>query len=160
VTACAPTFDWRDWRGSGTPLQAQFPCKPASHARSVMLAGAKVEMAMHACTAGDITFALTHADLADPALVGPALTELARAAALHLQATAPARTQTLSVPGMTPQAQAVTMLLSGRLAPDRPVQERLALFAHGTRVYQATMIGSSLNDPAQEQFFGALRFDL
>jgi hypothetical protein len=37
------------------------------------------------------------------------------------------------------------------------VQERAALFSHGTVVYQATMLGPRLDAQAQDMFFGALR---
>jgi hypothetical protein len=164
AAACSPTFDWRETRAEGAAgLQALFPCRPASQARTVTLAGASVEMTMQACTAGQITFALTHADLGDPALVEPALLELARSAAEHLRAggaaaAATAASQPASVPGMTPQRQAARWRLAGQLRDGRALQEELALFSKGTRVYQATMLGPRLDDSAREAFFGGLRF--
>jgi hypothetical protein len=172
TAACSPTFDWRETRPEGAAgLQAMFPCRPASHARRVTLAGAPVEMTMLACTAGQITFALTHADVADPALVEPALRELARSAGEHLRpagssASAPsaaarpgaAVSQPVLVPGMTPQPQAARWRLAGQLPDGRAVQEELALFAKGTRVVQATMLGPRLDEAAREGFFGGLRF--
>lgn len=155
--ACTPTLDWREVRPAGSHAQLMFPCKPASHARSVALAGAQIEMSMFACTAGGVTYALAFADMADPALVTPALAELARAARANLQADAPASAAPLRVPGMTPNERAAQWQIAGRLPDGRAVHERAAFFAHGTRVYQATALGPELDADAVETFFGALR---
>jgi hypothetical protein len=63
----------------------------------------------------------------------------------------------LVVPGMTPNARAALWHVAGRLPDGRAVTERAALFAYGTRVFQATMLGERLDAQAQETFFGALR---
>jgi hypothetical protein len=157
AAACTPALDWRELRPKGSAATAMFPCKPASHARDVRLAGATVSMSMFACSAGDTTFALAFADMKDPSLVGQALDELAQAAHSHLQAAASSASQPLSVPGMTPNARAALWRLQGRLPDGRLVQERVALFAHGTQIYQATILGAVLDAQAQEVFFGALR---
>lgn len=134
-----------------------FPCKPASHARRVAIAGETVEMSMFACSAGETVYALSFADLKDPARVGPALDELARAAQSNLQSVDGAASDPAKVAGMTPHPQSAQWRLAGRLPDGRAVQERVVLFSHGTRVYQATMLGSKLNDEAQDTFFSALR---
>jgi hypothetical protein len=155
--ACSPALDWREARPEGSQAQLMFPCRPASHARRVALAGATVEMTMVACTAGDTVFALTFADLGDPTRVGPALDELGRALQTALRPAQGAASQVMNVPGMTPHPQAAQWRLAGRLPDGRAVQERAALFSHGTRVYQATMLGPQLDAEAQDTFFGALR---
>jgi hypothetical protein len=157
VVACTPTLDWRELRPKGSAATAMFPCKAASHMRDVRLAGAMVSMSMFACEAGDTTYALAFADMKDPSLVGQALDELAQAARSHLRAAANPASQSLSVPGMTPNERAAQWRLQGRLPDGRLMQERAALFAHGTQVYQATMLGAALDTEAQEVFFGALR---
>jgi hypothetical protein len=157
LAACAPALNWRELRPAGSSTIVMFPCKPTGHARDVALAGTMVSMSMFACSAGDATYALAFADLKDPSLVGRALDELGQAARSHLQAAPNATSQVLSVPGMTPNAHAVQWRIRGRLPDGRPVQERAALFAHGTQVYQATMLGERLDAEAQETFFGALR---
>jgi hypothetical protein len=58
---------------------------------------------------------------------------------------------------MTPHPQSAQWRLSGRLPDGRAVQERVVVFSHGTRVYQATMLGAALDAEAQDTFFGALR---
>ena len=111
---------------------------------------------MLACSVEETAYALSFADVTDPARVGVALDEFGRAAQANLQSQASA-SQPAAVPGMTPQAQAAQWRLSGRLPDGRAVQERMVLFSHGTHVYQATMLGARLDAEAQETFFGALR---
>ena len=157
AVACSPTLDWRELRPEGSQAHLLFPCKPASQARSVTLAGSKVEMSMFACTAANTVYALSFADVADPGRVGPALDELAAAAQAHVQASSNAASQPLFVSGMTPAPQAAQWLLKGQMPDGRAVVERLALFSRGTRVYQATMLGATLDAQAEETFFGALK---
>jgi hypothetical protein len=134
-----------------------FPCKPASHARRVAIAGESLRMSMFACSAGETVYALSFADVKDPSRVGAALDELARAAQMNLQSPGGAASEPLKVAGMTPHSQTAQWRLAGRLPDGRVVQERVALFSHGTRVYQATMLGAALDAEAQDAFFGALR---
>ena len=154
---CSPALDWREVRPPGSSAQAIFPCKPASHARKVTLAGAAVEMSLYGCAASQVSYALAFADMVDPALVAPALEELARAAPVHLQASEPGASAPLAVPGMTPHERAVLWTLSGRLPDGRRVQERMALFAYGTRVYQATAVGERLDPSAWDSFLAGLK---
>lgn len=134
-----------------------FPCKPAGHTRRVILAGREVDMSMFACTAGEVSYVLTFADMQDVAGVAPALDELGHAASTRLQLSAPAASSPLSVPGMTPNPRAALWNVMGRLPDGRAVSERAALFSYGTRVYQATAIGMRLDGEAVDTFFGGLR---
>jgi hypothetical protein len=155
--ACTPTLDWREVRPAGSRAQLMFPCKPASHARQVTLAGASVEMSMYACSAGEATYAIAFADMVAPTHVTPALEELAHAARDHLLPTAPPSSAPIRVQGMTPNDRAARWQIVGRLPDGRTLQEQAAFFAYGTRVYQATVVGERLDAEALETFFGALR---
>jgi hypothetical protein len=157
LAACTPALNWRDSRPEGSQARLMFPCKPASNERRVAIAGETVAMSMFACSAGETVYALSFADVKDPARVGAALDELARAAQLNLQSPSGAASQPLHVAGMTPHPQSAQWRLAGRLPDGRTVQERVALFSYGTRVYQATMLGAKLDAEAQDTFFGALR---
>jgi hypothetical protein len=157
LVACTPVLDWRESRPEGSQARLMFPCKPASHARRVALAGETIEMSMFACSAGDTVYALSFADVEDPSRVGAALSELTRAVSANVQSTSAAASAPVSVTGMTPHPQSAQWRLAGRLPDGRAVQERAALFSHGTRVYQATMLGATLDTEAQENFFGSLR---
>ena len=157
LSACTPALDWRESRPEGSQARLMFPCKPASHARRVAIAGETVEMSMFACSAGETVYALSFADVKDPGRVGAALDELGRAAQSNLQSSSSVASEAARVVGMTPHPQSVQWRLAGRLPDGRGVQERVVLFSHGTRVYQATMLGAKLDVEAEDSFFGALR---
>jgi len=156
LAACTPALDWREVRPEGGAVTLMLPCKPASHARAVTLADRRVEMSMYACTVGDVTYAIAFADMADPAAVTPALGELARSARANLRAAEGAASSALAVPGMTPNAQAAQWRIDGRLPDGRQIQEQMALFAYGTRVHQATMVGPRIDAEARDTFFSGL----
>lgn len=157
LAACTPALDWRESRPDGSQAQLMFPCKPASHERRVVIAGQTTPMSMFACSAGETVYALSFADVKDPARVGAALDELARSAQSNLQSPSGAASEPVKVAGMTPHPQSAQWRLAGRLPDGRVVEERVAVFSHGTRIYQATMLGAKLDAEAQDMFFGALR---
>jgi hypothetical protein len=156
LAACAPALDWREVRPAGSGATALFPCKPDSYARKVTLGTQEVRWVLHACRAGGSTWALAFADVEDPARVRPALTELQTAAARNLGAT-DTRILPLKVDGATPNPASLRVEIRGRVADGRVVSEQLAVFAIGTRVFQATALGEALEPEAAETFFASLR---
>lgn len=156
LAACSPALDWREVRPGDSAAVAMFPCRPASHARKLPLAGGEVLLTLHACQAGEVTWALSYADLGDPARVAPALGELQRSAAANISAGEP-QALPLAVPGATPYAGSGRVALSGRRADGQPVQSQVAVFAKGTRVFQATAIGPALPAEALQTFFDGLK---
>lgn len=156
LAACSPVLDWRELRPEDSGAVAMFPCRPSVHARSVPLAGGEVRLTLHACQAGEVTWALAFAELGDPARVGPALDELKRSAAANVGATE-SRPLALAVPGATPYAGSGRQAMRGRRADGAALVSQVAVFAKGTRVYQATAIGPALPEEGLEAFFGGLR---
>ncbi len=156
LAACAPALDWRDIRPEGSGLQLQFPCRPTTQRRDVPMAGQRVNLALHACAAGGQTWGLAVADVGDPARVGPALAELAEAAAVNLGAPA-GQAMALKVPGATPNPASTRLRLQGRLPDGRAVQMQVAVFARGTQVFQATVLSETVTNEAADTFFDALR---
>lgn len=154
---CSPALDWREVRPDDSGAMLLMPCKPASHARRLPLAGTPVAWTLYACSAGGVTWALGFADLGDPARVGAALGELEAAALDNIGAASPERRAPLRVAGATPHPSAATLQASGRLADGAAVQEQVALFTKGTRVYQATAVGARLPAQALETFIDSLR---
>lgn len=157
VAACTPVLDWREVRPQGAGLLALFPCKPAAHARQVLLAEVPVEMTIYACSAGGATYAVAFADLGQAHQIERGLAALALAAARNIGAAPASDAAPAQVPGMTPNPQARRLSLAGRLADGRSVQEQVAVFSRGTWVYQATVVGPGLTQDAVDTFLGALR---
>ncbi len=155
LAACSPALDWRDVRPEGAPLQLQFPCRPLAQQRSVPLAGAPVPLQLQVCSAADASFALAHADLADPARVGPALQQLAAAARENLQGRIE-RSAPFAPTGATPNEAALRQRIIGRRPDGQALQMELAVFAIGTRVFQATVLGAQIDDAAAEAFIASV----
>jgi hypothetical protein len=156
LMACSPVLDWRDVRPADTGLQLLLPCKAQAQARQLLLSGQSVKLSMWACSAGGQTWALAFADVQDPARAAPALAELLTAAASNL-GSAGGQPLPLKVPGATPHPGSQRLAISGRLPNGQAVQEQVAVFVLGTRVFQATVLGENLNAEAVETFFGSLR---
>jgi hypothetical protein len=158
AAGCSPTLGWREVRPEGSGALALFPCKPRHETRDVPLAGVRVAMTFHACSAGGATWALGFADVADPARVASALDEAAAASARNLGAAAPEGLPA-SVPGMTPHSHARRLAVDGAMPDGRAVHGEVAVFSKGTRVYQAMVVASGPQRDAVQTFFGALRLD-
>jgi hypothetical protein len=156
TAACVPALDWREVRPAATSLQLLFPCKPTSQQRTVSLAAAPVLLTLQACQAGKLTWALSHADMADPARVAPALAEL-KAAAVGKMGQPTATWSVLATPGATPNLQSGLAKLSSKEPRQQAVQMHVAVFAHGTRVFQATVLGELVPEQAADAFFSSLR---
>lgn len=155
--ACSPALNWRETRPQGADIVAMFPCRPDRHARTVIVAAAKVQMQLLACKAGGATYALSFIDVAEPSGVTPALGEL-RALVLANLGAGSAQTLPLPLAGITPNPQTARLALRGRLPDAAAVQAQAAFFARGLRIYQASVIGSTLAPEAVDIFFSGLRF--
>lgn len=156
MTGCSPALDWRDVRPAESGITVLMPCRPSAQTRPVRLADKTVKLSLHACSAGGATWAVAFADLSDPAAVGTALQELQRSAAANLGAAA-LQPVAMVVPGATPHAHSSRIQISGSLPDGRMVNEVVAVFAYGTVVFQATVLGDRLPEEAVQAFFGSLR---
>ena len=73
LSACTPTYDWRDVRGETAPFSVLLPAKPSVLSRPVNLGGIQATMTMTAAEVGDVTFAVGTAELPDAAQAQAAL---------------------------------------------------------------------------------------
>ena len=159
LSACSPTFNWREVRLEGAPLQALLPCKPETAQRTVPLAGSPTELHLIACEAGGVQFALAWAELADAAQVAQALAGW-RSASLQAIGVRSAPGDEMStawsalVPGA---AQTIGVQASGQNPVGGAVQTRAVYFARGAQLFQAAVYGERLPPEALEAFFGGLR---
>ena len=64
---------------------------------------------------------------------------------------------TLKVEGATPNPASQRVQFQGRMPDGRAVTEQVAVFAKGTRVFQAIALGDKLDAEAADTFFGSLR---
>jgi len=143
LAACQPTLNWRETRPAGSGAAALFPCKPEVEQRAAM--------GLAQCEAGGLRFALSWADAPDPTQAGAALKAMTQALAAKLGQPLPAA-RGLQVPGMTPLPEAGQHRLSGPGGVTR-----MAVFAHGGRVYQALMSAAQDDEAAWDSFVAGLR---
>ncbi len=156
LSACSPTLNWREIRPEDSGAVLLFPCKPDRFTRSVMLGGEKLQMVLNSCAAGDATYALSHAQMADASHVNPALEAMQAAAAGNLGGAANV-VSPLAIPGMTPHPVTQRWAVQGKRADGSPVHQQFAVFTRGLRVYQATIVGAALDTVAADTFFGSLK---
>jgi hypothetical protein len=156
--ACSPALNWREARVEGSGLIALFPCRPLSQARKLSLAGRPVTLTMQACEVDGATYAVSAADVVDPAGVGAAMRALRESTEANLHASAQAASAALAVQGVTPNAEGGRWAVAGHRPDGQAVQAELAVIAHGTWVLQATVIGQDLPALAVTPFFEGLRF--
>lgn len=157
LAGCSPSFDWREVRPQGSGAVVLFPCKPGSHARGVVLGAGHADMFMYACETAGTTFALSYVDVRDPAQLGPSLAAQRAALVDTLHASVETDVE-LVLPGMTPSPQARRLQLAGRLPSGGPAKVAAALFARGTHVFQATVVGPRLDTNAVDTFFAGVAF--
>ena len=166
--ACSPTLDWREVHPADSAAQLLFPCKPASHAREIDLAGARTKVTLYACEAAGMTWALAFAQLADPGALSTALLAWRKAAESNVGATQSlevkqavtqgvTQTLTVSLPGQTPNPQAGRFRITGHRPDGTPVSSEVLLAAKGTQVIQVTALGSELDAAAVETFMQSVR---
>jgi hypothetical protein len=158
LAACAPAFDWRSVSPAGLGITLAFPCRPLSQTRHINLGGKRLEMTMHVCTAEGITFALSSVDADDVRAANNLMAELSTSAMRNLSAERTAGVS-VQVPGMTPHEQAMRYLLSGRFPNGEAVTEHMAVFARGSRLYQAIVVGTRPDAQAVQPFFDSIRLD-
>jgi hypothetical protein len=164
-TACTPSLNWRDVRaGAGeqaAEVKLQMPCKPTRNSRKVILSNEKTEAAVNftltGCKAADMSFTLGAADMSQPERAAPALAWLAQKLATNIQAP-PSSGVPFSPKGADSGAKHQRLKLQGQLPDGSKVEEQVALFNQGARVYQATVMAPAglLSSEAAEAFFTSI----
>lgn len=152
--ACSPTLNWRTVQPRDGVVVALFPCKPDQMVRQVSLAGGVVSMGMASCSAGGATFAITQADVDQPARVSPAMLQLKSSMGENFGA-APEVVSNYAVRGMTPHPMAERVRVAGRRPGGEPLAAQAVFFVSGTRVHQASVVGVASQE-ALDTFFSNL----
>lgn len=154
--ACSPAVEWRQFAPPDLGATVSFPCRPASHARELVLAQQRLRLLLYACKTAGATFAVASAEVDDVRRVGATLRELGEAAARNVGAS-PGEGRPVQVAGMTPNEHARRFDFAGRLPNGDSATEHVAVFARGGRVYQATVVGVQPSMDMVQTFFDAIR---
>lgn len=166
LAGCSPTFNWRTVELSPGPWQAMLPCKPERAERPVPLTDAQspTVLKVASCEAAGLTFALAHAELADPAQSPAALQRWQRATWAGLRQTpteagqAPAGWTQWPVSAETGLVQAIAWRGPGVGPQGEAVQAQLLWVAQGRWLLQAAVYSpGSAPAEAVDTFFAGLR---
>jgi hypothetical protein len=157
MVACTPGLNWRVLAIGETSLSAMFPCKPDTVIRKLPIGPDARDMAMRSCDADGVTFAVAHANLADPSQA-PAMLAAWRASTLAGLRAQPDTVSSLPPPGLPalPQQQ---VLRAGRAAgPGGPALQLIGVwFARGADVFAAFVMAPAIPQEAAETFFAGLQ---
>ena len=159
LTACSPTFNWREVRPDNTGLSALLPCKPDKAQRKVPLGGQATELAMLGCDAGGATFAISVATLSDAGQLAVVLAGWQTATLVHIRAIGAAQMVPMKVTGAAVQPQAVLVRSAGQRSDGSAVQSQAAYFAQGRQVFQAVIYADQLTPEVADTFFSGLKFE-
>ena len=95
-------------------------------------------------------------DIPDPAQVASALAALRDSAMTNLGATETTRSQ-LRISGLTPDPSAMSIAMRGVSAQGEPIESTVAVFAKGSRAFQATVFGAKIDPELAQTFLAGLR---
>ncbi|MBC7434800.1 MAG: hypothetical protein H7332_01895 [Bdellovibrionales bacterium] len=157
LTACNPTFNWREVSSNETELTALLPCKPDRANRPVVLAGQRLDLHVMGCGAGGGTFAVSHARLTDAAKANEVLADWRLATLSNMKAVAP-REAAFVPKGAATLTSSVQTVAVGRRADGLPVMAHAAWFARGDVVFSAVIYADRLSPEVAEAFFSGLSF--
>ncbi|MCW5645606.1 MAG: hypothetical protein KIT63_26175 [Rhodoferax sp.] len=156
MSACAPTFNWRELPIGSTALQALFPCKPETVTRPVPLAQVERDVAMRSCDTGGVTFAVAHAALSQPGQAPAVLSDWRASTLSGLRADA--ATVSSDPPGGLPALPQLLVLRVAGAPGDAQARSLLGVwFATGRDVFAAFVMGPAIPPEAAETFFSGLR---
>ena len=157
LTACNPTFNWRDVRPDSTRLALLMPCKPDKVQKTVPLGGQPIELNLLSCDTGGVTFAVAAADVKDATKVAATLAQWQRATLANMKA-APATTgAAFKLPGLV--SDGVMVKATGQRANGQAVSSQAAYFAQGSQVFQAVMYADKIAPDVADTFFSGLKFE-
>ena len=157
VTACSPTFNWRDVRPDGTRLSLLMPCKPDKAQKTVPMAGKPTEMALLSCDAGGATFAVAVADVKEISQVAAALAQWQSAALANIKAASTTTGTAFKLTGLTDAA--VLVKATGQRSNGKAVGSQAAYFAQGSQVFQAVIYADNIAPEVADSFFSGLKFE-
>lgn len=141
ISACSPTYDWREVRGTDAPFVVLLPSKPATHTRAINLDGMQLTMTMTGAQVNGVTFAVGSAKLPDQALPQAALNAMKIALIKNIGGTVK-REKLLPIPGNpTPSSEIEAVGMPAGKNAGQPIILFARFAEKDRRVYQAVVVG-------------------
>ncbi len=155
LSACTPTYDWRDVRGTETPYSVLMPSKPSTHTREINLGGIRASMTMRATEVESITFAVGSAELPDAAQAKAALQVMKNTMVANIGGTIRVD-QSRNEQGLS----IIDLVAGPQAGADSNAKALHARFiAKGRRVYQVLVVGpeKSIRIDNVDMFLGSFK---
>lgn len=150
LAACSPEYNWREYQSADAPFSVLFPDKPATHTRTISLAGRDMSMTMTAAEVKDTVFAVGTGEAPDAATAQASLAAMKTALLRNIGATVG-----------NDKAQAGTALdVNARgVANGQPMRLVGHFEARGKRFYQVIVVGpdGGVPDEQVEQFMSSFK---
>ena len=169
LTACSPTFNWRDVRPEQTTLRLLLPCKPDPTEKTVPLGGVATTLKMLSCDAGGATFAVVMANWNDALKVEQVLAQWQSVTLANMQARPIAsglgagseatHVSGFKLTGAAMVPPAVLLKAQGRRRDGSAVVGQAAFFAQGSQIFQVVVYADRIRPEVSETLFSSLRFD-
>lgn len=143
VTACTPTYNWREMPAADGSIQVAFPGKPGTETRNLPMGHLELPFTLTAVAAGGATFAVGHTDIpvaGEPEAIGEAMiSSLVR----HYPADAVVQQTVALRPLQLQRAVNQTAREIRAEHPDNPAAPRLLarVFRSGPRWVQVVAVG-------------------
>ncbi|NQW93985.1 MAG: hypothetical protein HQ446_08120 [Polaromonas sp.] len=157
LTACNPTFNWREVRPDGTLLALLMPCKPDKAQKNVPMAGQPTELMLLSCDAGGVTFAVAAADVKDASKVAATLAQWQSATLANIKEALATPSVAFKPPGSANGGVMVKAV--GQRANGQAVSSQAAYFAQGSHVFQAVIYADKIAPDVADTFFSGLKFE-
>ncbi|MEB0011773.1 hypothetical protein QN379_01400 [Glaciimonas sp. Gout2] len=142
ISACSPTFNWRQVQGNDAPFSVLLPSKPSTFSRSVDLDGIKLNMTMTATEVDGIVFAVGSAKLNDVNQATSAIQAMKIALVKNINGSV--KSESASAVSGGPQGNVSKIDIEALGPPENNGQPKV-LFAHleakGQYIYQVIVIG-------------------
>ena len=157
LSACNPTFNWRDVRPDGSRLALLMPCKPDKAQKAVSMVGQATDLMVLSCDAGGATFGVAIADVKDAARATAALAQWQSATLSNMKAVANTPAAAIKLAGLT--STGVMVKATGQRANGQAVSSQAAYFAQDATVFQVVMYANTIAPDVAETFFSGLKFE-
>lgn len=158
LSACTPTYDWREVRGAQAPFSVVLPARPAIDSRSINLDGVPLVMTMTAAQADGVMFAVGSAQLPASANAQAALQAMKTALVNNIGGTI--RHEKLSagaIPSIDIEAAGTRTTARG----GQPTLLFARFMAKDRWIYQAVVIGreKDISRDAIDTFFTSFKLN-
>jgi hypothetical protein len=160
LSACSPTYDWRNVRGADAPYVVLFPAKPTTYSRPVTIEGTQFEMTMTATEVDRVIFAVGTVLISDPAKVQATLHAMKTALVKNIDGTIKKEKSVVMPASPIPSVEIEAVGAPGT-GNGRPRLLFARFAAKDQRVYQAVIIGreNAVPDEAIDTFFTSFKLD-